>query len=695
MRFIPFIFISLSLKLYSQDIQYPYHFTFTGNPLVRLHGAADPDVHVWNDTVWMYCSQDHAGGYENMDGYHAFSSPDLINWTDHGEILHSREVDWGLEEGGYMWAPGAAYKNGKYYLYFPHRDKSNSWRIGVAISDKPQGPFTDIGAPLEGISGIDPAIFIDDDGEAYIYNNSAIVAKLKPNMVELAESPKKINYDKTNKTTDNYTQGFAEGSYMHKKDGIYYYSYTNWHNNVHQGFYAVGDNPYGPFEWKGPMAPKPQGAQDHHSIIEFKEKWYYFYHIAISDIPENKDGQGRIACFDRLFYNEDGSIKMIKHTRNVQKYPPSQKAFNNMLWQFPGDTLAAWQFDYFNEYDYFNDTYGDTLFALDSAQTIGIYGCNNIAGFNIRKYQDAANYQDMAQFNWDSISQTFVKNGQWLEYSSLFQINEPYQLLLRARNGDANFKLTAFKNQNDTVFYKEFNLKEDFKNLGGANDQTDWFLSKSPLIGLWGINVIRFDWFDNIGESGIFGEFSFIQSQLDVTPPEWYFVSIGIINKGEDIIVMTTEDAKVYIVPEGTLPETVSIEEAAVVIAEVSAFSQFNITTANLNPDNYIAYAIDSSGNISKASSMITLQTTVNTPLISKKPELEVTYYSLNKSFSIKSSNQLRQVDIYTPLGKKIESKLCQNNNIEFKTTGMSPGIYFIKTISSKGILLTEKIIIR
>lgn len=215
----------------AQTIEYPYQFTFTGNPLVRHHGAADPDVHAWGDTVWMYCSQDHEGGYENMDGYHAYSSTDMINWTDHGEILHSGTVEWGIEGGSWMWAPGAARKNGKYYLYFPHRDKTNKWRIGVAISDRPEGPFTDIGAPLEGIGGIDPAIFIDDDGEAYIYNNSAIVARLKSNMIELAESPKKINYDRTNKITDNYLQGFAEGSYMHKKDGIYYYSYTNWHCN--------------------------------------------------------------------------------------------------------------------------------------------------------------------------------------------------------------------------------------------------------------------------------------------------------------------------------------------------------------------------------------------------------------------------------------------------------------------------------
>lgn len=298
------------------QFDYPYDFTYNGNPLVRNHGAADPDAHVWDDTVWMYCSQDHAPAYEAMDGYHAFSSVDMIHWTDHGEILHSRDISWGPP--GWMWAPGAARKDGIYYLYYPHKDHSGQWRIGIATSDVPQGPFTDIGAPMEGIGGIDPAIFIDDDGAAYIYNNCAIVAKLKPNMLELAESPRKINYDVSNSITDQYLEGFAEGSYMHKKDGIYYYSYSNWHNKIYQSFYATGDNPYGPFEWQGPLAPKPQGAQDHHSIIEFGSQWYYFYHIAVGEHPIDKDGQGRIACYDRLYYNDDGTIQLV-----IQTYGPT------------------------------------------------------------------------------------------------------------------------------------------------------------------------------------------------------------------------------------------------------------------------------------------------------------------------------------------------------------------------------------
>jgi arabinoxylan arabinofuranohydrolase len=301
-------------------VKYPHHFTYNGNPLSRMHGAADPDANVWGDEIWVYTSQDrtvdsskHRHHYDAMDGYHAFSTKDMINWTNHGEVFHSSDVSWAWEKGGFLWAPGAARANGKYYLYYPIKNKAGEWRVGVAVGDTPVGPFKDSGKPLEGITDIDPHVFVDDDGQAYIYNNIAIVAKLKPNMIELAETPRKIKYA-PDEIMSNDTLKFCEGAYMHKKDGVYYFSYSNWKNKNHQGFYAMGDNPYGPFEWKGAMAPNPKGAQDHHSIIEFKGQSYYFYHISIAELPKYKESQGRIMCFDKLHYNADGTIKMVKHT---------------------------------------------------------------------------------------------------------------------------------------------------------------------------------------------------------------------------------------------------------------------------------------------------------------------------------------------------------------------------------------------
>lgn len=305
------------------EIQFPYHFIYNGNPLARTQSATDPDAHVWNDTVWVYCSQDHekttSDLYASMDGYHVFSSVDMKNWTDHGEILHSRDVSWGIAGGGWMFAPGAAYKNGKYYLYFPHKDKEGVWRTGVAIGNRPQGPFTPIPNYIEGTSGIDPAILVDDDGQAYMYFDRTKVAKLKDNMIEFAEPPRTLVYGSREIMSDPTTWS-AEGPFMHKRNGIYYFSYTNLGNKF-GSYYAMGSSPYGPFEWKGPLATwPPTGGQDHHSIIEFKGESYYFYHITLPNIPAKKVGHGRIASFDRLYYNKDNTIQKIVHTTGPTKY---------------------------------------------------------------------------------------------------------------------------------------------------------------------------------------------------------------------------------------------------------------------------------------------------------------------------------------------------------------------------------------
>ena len=300
-------------------IKYPYSFKYAGNPLVRHISATDPDVHVWDGVVWMYCSQDHPrqdgdkGNYDHMDGYHVFSSSDLVTWTDHGEILHSRDIKWAL--GGWLWAPGAVRKDGKYYLYFPVKDKQGDFVIGVAVGDTPAGPFKDIGRPIEGTSGIDPAVFIDDDGETYLYCGKAKVAKLKPDLLELAEPMRDIDYAPA-EVKDDRNRQFLEGAFMHKRGGVYYYSYTNFRNPTVQGFYATGHSPYGPFEWKGPMAPHPgKGAQYHHSIIEFNGQSYDFYHGGGLDLkPEGYKGDRRLASFDKLFYNEDGTIRMVVFT---------------------------------------------------------------------------------------------------------------------------------------------------------------------------------------------------------------------------------------------------------------------------------------------------------------------------------------------------------------------------------------------
>lgn len=310
-------------ELRSSELNYPLIFKAKGNPLVRHIRTADPDAHVWDDgRLWIYTSQDHDSdsitkkkvghGYSKMDGYHVFSTTDMATWIDHGEILHSKDVHWGTEDGGWMWAPGAAFKNGTYYLYFPHMDKTMQWKTGVATSKNPQGPFVAEPTYMEGTSGIDPMCLVDDDGQAYLYFGNALVAKLSDDMLTLAEKARTIDYGANN---------FREGPYMHKFNGQYYYSWTDWQDKVNQGYYAIGNNPYGPFKYQGAVNARPPGAQDHHSMLEFKGRWYYFYHVGNFLNKWNEKGQGfrRNVCIDYLYNNPDGTLKMLEQTSNGVK----------------------------------------------------------------------------------------------------------------------------------------------------------------------------------------------------------------------------------------------------------------------------------------------------------------------------------------------------------------------------------------
>jgi arabinoxylan arabinofuranohydrolase len=310
-----------------QTFNFTYSNNPSSNPWIRQTPGSDPAAVVWGDTVWVYVSQDanlrlqglgpNDYKYDYMDGYRALSSTDMVNWVDHGEVFHSRNVSWGFPSGGWMWAPSAHWngKSGseaKYYLYYPHKDKDGVWRIGVATAPTPAGPFTDIGSPIDGLSGIDPHIFKDDDGQVYLYYNQFEVVKLKDNLIEIAEPVRKIDYGGNNL---EYRFQFEEGSFMHKYNGKYYYSYSHWHaTEPTMGYYAIGSSPYGPFEWKGGLTGRKSGSQDHHSIIQFKGDWYYFTHM---DTPwkERSDmnwyGQRRISCYQKMYYNDDGTIRQV------------------------------------------------------------------------------------------------------------------------------------------------------------------------------------------------------------------------------------------------------------------------------------------------------------------------------------------------------------------------------------------------
>jgi len=198
------------------------------------------------------------------------------------------------------------------------------WRVGVATANRPQGPFKDSGKPLDGMAGIDPMVFIDDDGEAYMYLNDYQIAKMKPNMMELAEEPRFIDYAPDWVKNDN-DKKFEEGSFMHKHNGKYFYSYSNWQENGPTAYYGVGDSPYGPFQWKGELAGSTRGAPDHHSIINFRGEYYYFYHMDTPWQDKNEinwHGHRRLACFDRMYHDPGNSIQPVVRTYGQPIYVP-------------------------------------------------------------------------------------------------------------------------------------------------------------------------------------------------------------------------------------------------------------------------------------------------------------------------------------------------------------------------------------
>ena len=286
---------------------------YSGNPILKNFRTADASPQVWADgKLWVYTSGDyeHATNYKNMDHYKCYSTEDMINWEYHGVILSASDLSWGNPNKGFMFAPDAAFKDGIYYLYFPHRPiNGKGWRVGVATSKKPEGPFYDIGKPIEGPDHIDPMCFTDEDGDSYLYwgfgrPGVPYIAKLKDNMTELAEKPIPVDYG---------ANDFFEAAFLHKYKDKYYFTYNQF--GTSKACYAIGESPYGPFKNKGVFAESPNGAQSHPGIIKYRNKWYYFYHRGDYKL-NNIEGSlyRRNVCIDYLYYNNDGSIRMIEYT---------------------------------------------------------------------------------------------------------------------------------------------------------------------------------------------------------------------------------------------------------------------------------------------------------------------------------------------------------------------------------------------
>lgn len=308
-------------------------------PLVEHIYTADPSAHVFEGKIYIYPSHDidagipfnDNGDHFGMEDYHVISldKPGAAA-VDHGVALHVKDVKWAQRQ---MWAPDAAYKDGKYYLYFPAKRKDGIFQIGVAVSDSPTGPFTPEPEAIKSSYSIDPAVYGDDDGEFYMYfggiwggqlqkyrdnkydekneepadNEPAlgpIVAKLTADMKEFAETPREIQIlDENGKPllAGDHERRFFEAAWVYKYNGTYYFTYST--GNTHLLCYATGDNAYGPFTYRGTILTPVVGWTTHHSVCEYQGKWYLFYHdstlskgvthlrsIKMTELTHDKDG---------------------------------------------------------------------------------------------------------------------------------------------------------------------------------------------------------------------------------------------------------------------------------------------------------------------------------------------------------------------------------------------------------------------
>ncbi|MDK6075743.1 glycoside hydrolase family 43 protein [Massilia varians] len=313
-------------------------------PLVTHIHTADPSAHVFDGRIYIYPSHDIEAGipfndngdHFAMEDYHVLSldRPDG-EAVDHGVALHVKDVPWAERQ---MWAPDAACKDGKYYLYFPAKRPDGIFQIGVAVGEHPAGPFVPEPKPIEGSYSIDPAVFEDVDGAFYMYfggiwggqlqkyrdnaynaaneepdaGQEALaprVARLNSDMKEFAEAPREVlilDEDGQPLLAGDHARRYFEAPWLHRHDGKYYFSYST--GNTHLLCYAVGDSPYGPFTYRGQIMTPVIGWTTHHSICEFEGRSYLFYHD--SSLSEGVTHLRSVKVTE-LHYDDQGNIQTI------------------------------------------------------------------------------------------------------------------------------------------------------------------------------------------------------------------------------------------------------------------------------------------------------------------------------------------------------------------------------------------------
>lgn len=319
-----FLGLLLSIQLtFSQGTKLPDTNKYSGNPVFK-GWYADPEGIIFENKYWIYPT--YSAPYNKQVFFDAFSSSDLVSWTKHPRIIDTTSIKWAKRA---IWAPSIIEKQSKYFLFFGANDIQNdneSGGIGIAVANKPEGPYKDyLGKPLidkfhNGAQPIDQFVFQDKDGQYYLIYGGWRHC----NIIKLSDDFKKVvPFEDGTLYKEITPEGYVEGPFMFIRDGKYYFMWSEggWTGPDYSVAYAIADSPFGPFKRIAKVLkqdPKIATGAGHHSVIKApgEDRWYVVYHRR--PLTET-DGNSREVCIDEMFFDEQGFIKPIKITNEGVK----------------------------------------------------------------------------------------------------------------------------------------------------------------------------------------------------------------------------------------------------------------------------------------------------------------------------------------------------------------------------------------
>ena len=302
------------------------------NPVIQTHFTPDPAPMVYKNKLYVYTGDDQPGSdFYTMTKWRVHSSDDMVNWTDHGSPISLESFSWARDRA---WAAQCIERNGKFYWYICAQTVDNNMAIGVAVSDSPTGPFKDaLGKPLisDGSwDNIDPTVFIDDDGQAYLYwgNSKLFYVKLNKDMTsyegKITQIPQSAEAfggmrrpgksDEVLQKQEKFDDVYVEGPWLYKRNNLYYMMYAGMTGRTECLSYSTSPSPTGPWKYRGKiMTDQPTNSfTNHGGIVDFKGKSYLFYHTGL--LPKG-GSYGRSTAIEEFKYNPDGSIPKITMTK--------------------------------------------------------------------------------------------------------------------------------------------------------------------------------------------------------------------------------------------------------------------------------------------------------------------------------------------------------------------------------------------